>query len=578
MEKVIQYMSSFLIFICMLACSDTVEGGNTDREDIGGKGFVHANGMYIVDGDNQELILKGVGLGGWMLQEGYMLGTWGPQYKIRQKLEASAGKQAVDEFYEKWLDTFVTEEDVRLIAECGFNSIRLPMHYELYFNEDGSWGGNQTKGMKLTDALISWCRKYNLYVVLDLHAAPGGQGNHQDICDRRDGESMWEDSKYQDMAVEFWIKIAEKYKDEKLIAGYDLLNETNYTFPTGNNQPLTDFFKRLIDAVRDIDRNHLLIIEGNNFGGDYKGMDELAHYDPQKNLAVSFHAYWGKNTDAALSYYLELRNSWKVPLWRGEIGENSNTWFTEMVKHMDKHKIGWANWPWKKYGSHDGPVEIVKASKWGTVASYLSGKTPMPDAQFMKEALKEMIEAIRLKNCFVMKDVPYAWVGLPDGKGSKPYAEHNIPGTVFVSDYDLGELNGSWYDTGYQNTSGNPSEQDGNMGMTYRNDGVDIWKSNDDSELSNGYFIGEIADGEWTIYTLKSAKSGKYTVKLRYRSQKGGKIRLEADGKLLLEKELYGTNNGWSTAVLGTAEVPACKALKIVSVRGGYDMSSVTFE
>lgn len=567
-----------LFLVSLTACINKNATSNSTLEGVKKVGFVHADGIYVKDGEGKDLILKGVGLGGWMLQEGYMLGTSGAQHKIRAKLETVAGKKTVDTFYKEWLDNFITEEDIKLIANWGFNSVRLPMHYELYFNEDGSWAGDGSVGIQLTDNLIKWCTKYDLYVLLDLHAAPGGQGNNQDISDRRDGESLWENTKYQDMTVEFWKQIAQKYKNETQVAGYDLLNETNYTFPTGNNKPLSDLFMRIIDAIREIDSNHLLILEGNDYGGDYRGMDELAHYDKANNTGISFHAYWSKNTDASLNYYLELRNSWQMPLWRGEIGENTNTWFTNMVKLMDKHKIGWANWPWKKFGSHDGPLEIVKATKWSSVASYLSGKSSAPSSEYMQEALKEMIEAIKLKNCRQMIDVAYAWVGLPDGNGSKPYAEHNIPGTIFLSDYDLGEWNVSWYDTGYQNISGKTNEKAGNMGLTYRNDGVDIWKSDDNNDLSNGYFIGEIADGEWTEYTMKKVTPGKYGIRIRYRSKTNGKIQLTIDGIQLLEKELTSTNGNWTTAILGDFDVTSFSKLRVNYLKGGYDISLISFK
>ena len=577
-----------LLLGILTACADSgTEGnGNTsgtgDDTDKTQSEYVHASGIYLFDANSNQLILKGVGLGGWMVQEGYMLKTSGPQHKIRAKLESAAGTDAVARFYDEWLDNYITEDDIRQIADWGYNSVRLPLHYELFFNSDRTWAGESSRGIELTDKLLSWCTAHGLYVILDLHAAPGGQGNNQDICDRRDGESLWEDEIFRQMTVTMWGKLAERYATNKTIAGYDLLNEPNYDFNTHKkNQPLTELYKEIIDAIRTVDGNHLLILEGNDFGSNYDDMEELSSYDPKKNLAISFHNYWGRNTQDAIQSKLDLRSKWNVPLWRGEIGENSNSWFTEMVELCDRNKIGWANWPWKKYGSHDGPVQIVKAYGWDSMADYLSDKGPAPAENDAQEALHAMIEAIKLENCRLMPDVAYAWIDLPEGAEAKPYASHSIPGTIHITDYDMGKYGQTWYDTDYQNTTGSSSEKQANKGAAYRNDGVDIWvSSKDTSEETNGYFVGEIKDGEWMLYTLQQVTPGTYKVYLRYRSNVStGRISLSFDGQSpALTATLPGNGNQWTTTELGTATVPSAGTLKIKAEKGEFDMTSLIFE
>lgn len=579
-----------LLLGILVACADSGTGseGNGNTSGTGNdtdktqSEYVHASGIYLFDANSNQLILKGVGLGGWMVQEGYMLKTSGPQHKIRAKLESAAGTDAVARFYDEWLDNYITENDIRQIADWGYNSVRLPLHYELFFNSDRTWAGESSRGIQLTDKLLSWCTTHGLYVILDLHAAPGGQGNNQDICDRRDGESLWEDETFRQMTVTMWSKLAERYATNKIIAGYDLLNEPNYDFNTPQkNQPLTELYKEIIDAIRTVDGNHLLILEGNDFGSNYDDMEELSSYDPKKNLAISFHNYWGRNTQDAIQSKLDLRSKWNVPLWRGEIGENSNSWFTEMVELCDRNKIGWANWPWKKYGSHDGPVQIVKADGWDAMADYLSDKGPAPAESDAQEALRAMIEAIKLENCRLMPDVAYAWIDLPKGAGARPYASHSIPGTIHITDYDMGKYGQTWYDTDYQNTTGSSSEKQANKGAAYRNDGVDIWvSSKDTSEETNGYFVGEIKDGEWMQYTLQQVTPGTYKVYLRYRSNVStGRISLSFDGKSpFLTATLPGNGNQWTTTELGTATVPSAGTLKIKAEKGEFDMTSLIFE
>ena len=54
------------------------------------QGFLHAEGKNIVDGKGENVILRGIGTGNWMLMEGYMMKTSGfadTQHEITKKLE-----------------------------------------------------------------------------------------------------------------------------------------------------------------------------------------------------------------------------------------------------------------------------------------------------------------------------------------------------------------------------------------------------------------------------------------------------------------------------------------------------------
>src|SRR6186713_871628 len=156
------------------------------------QGFLRTKGPAIVDGKGNEVILRGMGLGGWMLQEPYMLKRSGvaiAQYDIRNKITALVGKERAKKFYDAWLNNHCTKADIDSLAAWGFNSVRLPMHYNLFtLPVESEKGENNntwlSKGFELTDSLLSWCKANRIYLVLDLHAAPGGQGNDIAISDR----------------------------------------------------------------------------------------------------------------------------------------------------------------------------------------------------------------------------------------------------------------------------------------------------------------------------------------------------------------------------------------------------------
>ena len=145
--------------------------------------------------------------------------------------------------------------------------------------------------------------------------------------------------------VALWRKIAERYKDNEWIGGYDLLNETNWELPEG--KALKDLFVRITNAIREVGDNHLIIIEGNDYANNYTGL--LPPWDD--NMAYSFHKYWNSTNSDDLNWVLPIREQYDVPLWMGESGENSNTWYTDAVKLFEDNNIGWAWWAMKKIGS-----------------------------------------------------------------------------------------------------------------------------------------------------------------------------------------------------------------------------------
>ena len=95
-----------------------------------GQGFLRAEKTIIVDGSGKEVILRSMGLGGWMVQEGYMLKIYknGTQHEIKQRIADLIGEKECDQFYDTWLKNHVRKADIDSLAHWGFNAIRLPMH------------------------------------------------------------------------------------------------------------------------------------------------------------------------------------------------------------------------------------------------------------------------------------------------------------------------------------------------------------------------------------------------------------------------------------------------------------------
>ncbi len=559
-----------------------------------GQGFLKVNGKQITDGNGKEIILRGMGLGGWMLQEGYMLqiNGQGSQHTIKARITEIIGKEKCDEFYTLWLQNHMTRSDVDSLAKWGFNSVRLPMHYNLFtlpIEEEPIQGEHTwlTKGFELTDSLLAWCKANNMYLILDLHAAPGGQGKDANISDYDENKpSLWESDLNKQKTVALWRKLAEHYANEPMIGGYDLINEPNWTFEGKNrngledtgNKPIWDFYYEITKAIREVDRNHIIIIEGNGWGNNYRGLERL--WDD--NLVMSFHKYWNANTPNTLSNILSLRDKFNVPVWLGESGENSDKWFTDCINLVEKNNIGWAWWPLKKINSVVCPLMIVAPPEYKQLTDYWNNRGPKPSSELAGKVLFELAGNLKAEKCRYNKDVIDAMFRQRNTSSTVPYNAKSLPGRIYAADFDMGVAGMAYNDRDNENT-GEEGKRAGNKGRQYRNDGVDIAVSTDDQIFSNGYKVISIENGEWMQFTIDVKKKGTYTINLRT-TNKGGLVKLNAYKELPLTNEIepVATSGNltipeggatWITAAIGKIKLPKGRVyLRLLVVEGGFEL------
>src|SRR5947207_8862518 len=138
--------------------------------------FVTVRGKEFLSGDGQILSLKGINLGNWLLPEGYMFkfkATNSPR-RIEAAINELIGEEEARKFWQSYRDNYISREDIRFIRQSGFNSVRVPFNYRLFVS-DTNPAKLEGPGYELLDRVIDWCWRENLYAILDLHAAPGGQ-------------------------------------------------------------------------------------------------------------------------------------------------------------------------------------------------------------------------------------------------------------------------------------------------------------------------------------------------------------------------------------------------------------------
>lgn len=553
------------------------------------QGFLKANGKHIENDSDKNFILRGMGLGGYMLQEGYMfqLGFLGRQYKIKEKIAELIGTDKTETFYNNWLKFHTQKADVDSMAAWGFNSIRLPMHYNLFTLpiKDEPVKGIDTwlpKGFEMVDSLLQWCKENKIYLILDLHAAPGGQGSDLNISDRNPEEpSLWESEGNRSKTIALWKKLAERYASETYIGGYDILNETNWGFDDPEdkrglsekrNIPLKKLFIDITKAIRSVDKNHIIFLEGNGFANNYEGMFPL--WD--NNLVISFHKYGNFSTKETIQKFLDYRNRYNVPVWLGESGENSNTWFTNTIKLMEDNDIGWCWWQLKKMGINN-PLEIKEPKDYNLFVDFCAGKIEKPSEEKVSQILNDLLVNIKIENNIFHKDVVDAMFRQVHSTATIPFKENLVTDKTVVNavDFDMGRNGFAYSDkdtASYMYTPGVNTQ--GNRGRKYRNDGADI-----KTGPGNEPYIFNIEDGEWLLFTINVNTAGHYEFVANTSGKStGGIISLFINDQLQTKKlsvsPSIGENNFNASAAVTVSFSKGINKIKLYFVKGGFNLRS----
>ena len=540
---------------------------------MGQEGFLHNVDGEIVEGNGEPILLRGFGLGGWLVPEGYMLHNqaWISGFESPTDIENHVtdliGAEAAEDFWELYRANYVAQADIDQIAEWGFNHLRVPFHYKQFYDSTGS---ETPIGYAIVDELISWCEPYNMYIILDMHCAPGGQ-NGGPISDSDGTARLWLEESNKELTIQIWKEIATYYADHTLIGGYDLINEP--VLPSGVT--LEEFKQLYIDiteAIREVDNNHLLWIEGNWYGTDFAGL--TPPWD--ENMGYSFHKYWGATSLSTIQSYINMRNNYGVPLWMGESGENSNHWYYEVFKLLEENNIGWNFWTHKKVDKITSPYSAYVSPQYQIVIDYLLGNASQPTSDIASMGLTSFANSLKIENCLMRRGVVAALTDPDYGETTKPYVPHSIPGTIPAAYYDIGARGLSYSDSDYWN------DGDGgyNDGWVFRNDGVDVEGSDDDINIP--YTVGWTEAGEWLGYTIQNVTPGTYDVSFSIAAPSSGGIfyaQLEGQNLGVIDVPATGGWYNWDDIPAQTVTLSeGDKFLKIQIVQAGFNIQSITFD
>ncbi|WP_346856480.1 glycoside hydrolase family 5 protein [uncultured Draconibacterium sp.] len=399
------YFLSFLLTLIVLAVSCTPPAADKTEAPR----FITIDGPDLKAPDGSKFFIQGTNLGNWLNPEGYMFGfrRINSAQRIDQAFREMVGPDFTNQFWKKFKDNYITKEDIQYIKSTGANSIRLPFHYKLFTDEDYMGLTSAQDGFQRIDTLLAWCRESELYIILDMHDAPGGQTG-DNIDDSYGYPWLMTSKESQDLFVEIWKKIADYYKNEPLILGYDLLNEPIAThfgdeIPELNKQ-LEPLYMRAVKAIREVDSNHIVLLGGAQWNSNFTVFTDSKFDD---KIMYTCHRYWCDTMQANIQDFVDFRDSVNLPIYMGETGENTDEWISAWTRLMIKNNIGYHYWPYKKMTKTSCLVSIEAPENWDKIVEFVESprlnydeiRKARPDQKMAKEALLQLLENCKFGNC-----------------------------------------------------------------------------------------------------------------------------------------------------------------------------------
>lgn len=392
------YVVLFFAILLLSACSHD--------KSLPPTAFIRVNGPDLIDPEGNKFFIRGTNLGNWLNPEGYMfkfrdINSAG---RINQAFCEMVGPDFTAEFWKLFKDNYVTEDDIIFLKSAGANSLRVPFHYKLFTDEDYMGLTSDQDGFERLDKLIGWCREAGIYLILDMHDAPGGQTG-DNIDDSYGYPWLFESEKSQQLFIDIWVKIASYYRNEPIILGYDLMNEPIAPYFENMdelNARLEPLYKRTVEAIRKVDPNHVILLGGAQWNSNFKVFSD-ASFD--ENVMYTCHRYGGEPTAEAIKGFIDFRDKVNRPMYMGETGHNTDEWMSSLRKAMEDNNIGWHFWPYKKL---EGScfVSIPVPENWDIVVTFVESnrntykaiRDARPDQETAKKALLDFIDNCKFKN------------------------------------------------------------------------------------------------------------------------------------------------------------------------------------
>jgi hypothetical protein len=336
-------------------------------------GHLRADGSGFTGGDGTPLRLRGTAIGGWLNMENFITGYPSAESTMRAAVRGVLGPERYEFFFQRLLSGFFTDADARFMADAGFNALRIPVNYH-HFLDDSQPFTVIENGFHHLDRAIDLCARHGIYAIIDLHTVPGAQNQRWHSDNPTHLALFWQHRDFQDRVVRLWEAIADRYRDNTWVGGYNPINEP------GDDTRLVvgPFYRRLVDAIRAVDPHHTLFLDGNTYSTEFDVFN--AFDEPPANVVYACHDYAPAGFAYGDAYPGYTRGVWQdaraledkflartefcrkmnSPVWVGEFGpvytgdptrdEQRYQILRDQLAIYDRHQASWSLWTYKDIG------------------------------------------------------------------------------------------------------------------------------------------------------------------------------------------------------------------------------------
>ena len=351
MKKALCVLLALVCACCYLSLVGAVTEPSANMQ------FLHTEGESIRNEKNEQVFLRGTNFGGWGIMEDWFCPYTSPagEEVMFDTLVARFGLEKTHALMQLYRENWITEQDFRNVAELGMNVIRLPIWYRNFQRDDnGTWyrDANGDIDWHELDEVVAMCRKYGLYLILDLHGLPGCQ-NDYDHCGRSKSMSLFDDTekaaRYREVVKDFWVTLASRYKDEPAVAMYDLMNEplgTNITSDKSLRQTFYAFSDELYRAIRAVDSRHIITMEA-IWSPDALPAPTVYGWE---NVVYQEHLYDVTNMTILRKTNEIDKAKYNVPFLMGEFYPRGLTSFSYLLSIFNDRGLSWTTWTYKGAG------------------------------------------------------------------------------------------------------------------------------------------------------------------------------------------------------------------------------------
>ena len=414
-----------------------------DNERV--KGFLRCDGVRLVNEDGEEIILNGYGTANWENTEGFMIGSaplprdmfqwilfpgpgkdhnperWTSRRFVSQMVRELCGAKYESTYWDRWEANHLRAEDIKLMAELGFNCARIVLNANALLYEEPGYNWNEGGFSRLAD-IIDACEKYRIYAILDMHGVVGGNNGATGDSLFCEYPSVFLDEESTERQIVLWEEIVRRFGDRWCVAGYDLINEPVSSPVQHEHIPLlVKYYEECIERIRKIDKKHIFFLEGAKYARDFRIFDH--QYDPEcHNWAISIHLYGASPEIKDLYPWLLKRDELNVPLWLGECGSgpDGDPVFFDICDHLH---VSYTPWGWKtaaerKFmnggpGGRRGMVHHWLPEGWEKIQAFqMVG--PRPSYEECIKIFDAFIESTKIENCDVNYDGPRTMKKIPN--------------------------------------------------------------------------------------------------------------------------------------------------------------------